>query len=251
MGKVAAKKAPAKKPAPKKTTKQPIIFEPDIKTSAPPPPVKSEPEELFVTHPQVVTFNNQQVAPGSDGLSAGHRTVYFQEEGRRVTLLDIATFDTAWMFKENWEDQKKIEFKFRPRILFQSLQREVSKNGSNRKLRQYMQTVLPDFATKLKEPAVAATPEGEAPKQSKKETQVYRFKPKGDVTAMPRQAQLLYNALSQLQLKNKAEFVTLLEAEAAVTALKEELKTKQDPWRVFKFYQSQFIQKDLLRITNG
>lgn len=250
MGKVAAKKAPAKRLARKKVSKQPIVFEPDIKTTLPPPPVE-EPAEPKVSHPQVVTFFNQQTTPALEGLGSGHRTVYFSQEGRRIVLLDVASFDTASIFKETWDELKKQDFQFRPRILFESLQREVNKNGSNRRLRQYLQTVLPDFAMKLKEPAAVATAPGEEPKQSKKETQVYRFKPKGDVKDMPRQAQLLFNSLTALQVKNKAEFISLLEAEAAVTALKEELKTKQDPWRVFKFYQSQFIQKDLLRITSG
>lgn len=251
MGKVAAKKAPAKRLAARKPSKQPIVFTPPIEATTPPPPV-TETAEPKISHPQIVTFFNQQQVPALEGLGSGHRVVYFSQEGRRVVLLDVATFDTAAIHQDLWDDTKKQEFQFRPRILFESLQREVSKNGSNRRLRQYMQTVLPEFATRLKEPVitVAATAEGEAPKQSKKESQVYRFL-KGVPEGMPRQAVLIFEAMTALQKKRKVEFLTLLEAEAEVTSLKEALKTKQDPWRVFKFYQSQFIQKGLLRITNG
>jgi hypothetical protein len=66
---------------------------------------------------------------------------------------------------------------------------------------------------------------------------------------LPRQAKL---CLLTLQAKQK-EGTTLDQptAELIIEDLKFQLKTKQEPWRVFKFYQTKFVQLDLLRIRNG
>ena len=66
---------------------------------------------------------------------------------------------------------------------------------------------------------------------------------------LPRQAKL---CLLTLQAKQK-EGVTLDQptAESFIEEIRAELKTKQEPWRVFKFYQTKFVQLDLLRVRNG
>lgn len=66
---------------------------------------------------------------------------------------------------------------------------------------------------------------------------------------LPRQAKLCLTTL----LAKQKEGITLDQptAESIIEEIKAQLKTKQEPWRVFKFYQTKFVQLDLLRVRNG
>lgn len=67
--------------------------------------------------------------------------------------------------------------------------------------------------------------------------------------ALPRQAKLCLTTL----LAKQKEGIDLnqVDCEKFINEIKVELKTKQDPWRVFKFYQTKLVSLDLLRVRSG
>lgn len=228
-----------------------------------------DPDELLAidgelkTHPQVVRFFNvdggvkNMVAQVCSDLHQGWRTVFVTDEGRRMRLLDVGSMQQGTVFKEVWAEVKTQPFEFREAILWRMVQRHLNYNNADRCVRAYIESVLPKFGTYLepKAHAQAADPVTGQPKvvKVKKEaTYEVLYDPKNKAHAkklesLPRQAQLLVTALSAEAAKTSA-VLSLGAAESLVVGLREQLKTKQDPWRVFKFYQAKFISLDLLRL---
>lgn len=226
-----------------------LLFQELLNTALDPADIV-KPEDEVKIHEKVVRFNNMQdmSGPGFAALGAGFRTVYTIEEGRRVALMDVATFEVAHVFKQNWDLVKKELFHYRETVLLRALQRHVTLNGTDRRIRQYVEDVLKSWSGLLEPRQPLPQAPGEEKKQAKREVEYEVLKAKGKVLeVLPRQAQLLYTSLlAAFQRAGKA--LSLAEAEQIVIGLKEELKTKQDPWRVFKFYQAKLISLDLLRI---
>jgi len=105
-----------------------------------------------------------------------------------------------------------------------------------------------------KDPYERKTPEGEVVKIKagpKRANQVFKINGATDevIAKLPRQAKVIVDAIRELKEKEGDPSYDRLKKKLQGSAA--QLKTKQDPWRIFSYYRARLIEDGILKIDRA
>lgn len=194
----------------------------------------------------VKLFNPSAERSPAEAIGSGYRFCFLIQGEKKTVIVDPMTLDQALVDNHYLNtEMKPVEQKG---IQVDRIIDAIHKAADARKAMSRAGAQILKFLGCTSEELEAKSDVRPDPKKTKREATVYEilWDGKSDLKDLPRQARVCLEGLHRY--KQQKYKLTVQAVEDCVKGLAAELKTKQDPVRVFKFYQSKLISLGLIRM---